>query len=520
MIIRGWRQDIVTRIRNDNQIILPDIINDKFLGKYILTGFKILWYALVYTVPLILFFAIFGIEIVEIVLDVLVLLNHELLNYLPGTANLEPRYSSLKELLQERITSKVVIEGLAITIYSFFVRPLFRVAMIRFDLDGARNTFLNRVEVKRNWVILRKNKNLVFSAFFNAIIYDLIGIFAIGGATTVTFGFGLFIFTPFVLLLFIHLPKAINYGLLVKKLEASLSIKNENPPRKLSQSNGAENYISSLILGFSKNYKDKTNLFSFLRNELYKLRKHVKTDDWVGKILALFFPPFGTFYLSGWKQHLMQKYGEMEMDVKSNSSRIKQGFKLSVAKAIYYIPFSILLGITGLESIFLVINFLRWMAEQGTGISLSALVGFILTEFTLRFFIQLVLLGIYNVTVWPLFNIITLKYLDLDNKKRSIRSSFFSISNIRKCFQIYRSNAEEILFRYFLVFGIRSYIPLILSLIIILTLGFLSPLVALASLPLRILAGSWLSGFIYGELYKVIKPDHTIETSLVRDDSN
>lgn len=532
MIVRGWRQDIINRVSNDSHTIVPDIVSYRQIGEYIVSGFRLLLYGVVYSIPLLFFLAIFGIEIVEIILEILIF---EIFGRVSKYGN------STNEILTNGLTLKVIIEGIAIIVYTFTVKPLYRVAQIRSGTKLERSIFFNPTEIKRNYKILRKNKTAVSSTFITAIGFDILVLFGVVTVSTLTFGIGFFLFTPIIMVTLMYWPKAVSYGLLAKRLNESLHdtpnelfihgkvssglsfeqifnkknvdfhVFDHNSNRWMGSDEfysqhqeELEEFRTKKIVGDPKKWKEFRKYVSEKKQELFSLlSSDLNIVQLIFFTIIYYFAPFGQFYLRGWRLSIVQKYGGMKRDLDEPLKIFAHGFKLFIARTVYFIPIGIVLSFLGLQGIFLVFNILKWWWENFSEPSIAGFIGFVLGELSIRILIQLVVIGIYSFTIWPVYRISMIRYAY--SERKSIRKEFLSFKRFKENFKVYWGNAQEVLAHYFIVVAVDIYIPVILSLIVLFTFGIGTLAFPLIIPVLSISMGYWFKGYIYGHLAHKLK---------------
>lgn len=553
LFIRGWRQEIIKKITTGEELVIPKISSLTQIGYYTKEGLKILVFRAFYLVPAFVLAAIFGLDIFEIIANVLanIFLVHK------GQIVI----AEIRSIIVTGLTGMVLLQAVIYTLYALIFWPLFRVAQIRYAYLKDNKVFYSTTYLKSNLALLKKYRKYVFPTFAIAVLSDFLFLFSVALTTAATFGIGLFLASPFLSVITKHWPKGASYGNLgrlfyqdvvknqtniffivgdVEKYEQeTFDNKSFNSTemywkegmeewRPISELHGVK--IEQVVEDHKQPYpsltysKEKNRIltpdenkesYEYFKSQAVKAKEALNATNigilnWILLYIAYYIPVLGNAFLRGWRLAIVRRFGEMDLikDRDSWERYFKDGIKLYVIRWIYFLPESILFAIVGFQSVILIIDIIRWLLENFHSFNFSALVSLIISRVTVRLLLQFALIGLYSMIVWPVYRIAMIRYALEENS--SARKMFLSRKSLAKCFQIYRQNPSEVLGVYFLVAGIDIYLILFSGLITLLTAG----IALVIAVPfIMILGNYWFKGYAYGKLGLILEKKGAIGPS-------
>lgn len=173
---------------------------------------------------------------------------------------------------------------------------------------------------------------------------------------------------------------------------------------------------------------------------------------------------------------------------------LKHGFVLTIMRQLYFFPLYIASLLSGGTLIKLLWELIwQWWEGKQEGILQNFLLN-ILPQFATDLIIEIFVLALYVVLVWPVYRILFIRYAIGDIRGRG----FLSIRRIGQAISTYRRNASEILGIY--SFTLTLDVALIITVIPLVVgsgglLGLLAPTALL-------LTRFWIKGYAYGILLK------------------
>lgn len=264
---------------------------------------------------------------------------------------------------------------------------------------------------------------------------------------------------------------------------------------QLPQHNDLKNYIrinsletdSDVSLFSSK--EDVKGLMQHIQSRLKllfaPLRTSIGTSRTLLAIIAYSFLAipflfyFGWMFIRGWRLDIVRRVGLGEEIINyvpdlqplSVLRYLKKGFVLMLMRGIYFLPHFIFIALTSNRLLGILVQIFWWLWEKfwsGKDQSFINYILQILPEIFFDILLQLVILALYMVVVWPIYRITMIKYA-----LGIIRGyDFLNPHVIKDSIHIYRKEAGLVLGIYFWTFVVEFALGIVSRIISIITLGF------------------------------------------------
>lgn len=488
IVIKGWQHEVLLRVKYDRSPYFPEFYDLENFGRYLYIGLKLVIYELLYSIPLIFFFVIFGIELIELI--------YEIIRFCVLSISSTADSKSVLNL-SKISTSKIIVDLLIFFINSQLIRPMYKIAQIRYD-ESVENTFTSPQEIVKNYKLFISNFSIVSSTFTGLFLLE-VGMYLIALLVfTFTIGYGILFLIPFILASGVYWPKAYKLGLMARKIGLEMRYRESD-------------IVSNHKLLYGAELKDISKSINLKKENkfIYSLKEAFNS---FGIIFILIFSamPISGIIFESIRLYYIDKYSSCPNFVPFKSIQGGDSIKeymnrylwpsiyVFFSRLIFSIPFIVVLMIGDSVLIKILFESVLYFWKTIGDFNVNEFGVFIAAQFSFNLLREVVAIGLLGLLYWPIFELMTVEYVN--SNFESIRETFFSFSSVFHGIKKIREHPIQIFTSHFTILFAASLIPFFTVLIVSLTFGVASLLLIVIEPILVFYLIVWMSGYILGNM--------------------